>query len=155
MLTKQQKEDMEKCEFEAERGNDVECVDCSCSVCIAQEDTFSVKDLIKESYSNAKKHGFWEDIEILDKLNVVKNGNWYKQFKNNAIGNRLMLITTEVAEAEDGLRKDDFNNFKEELADIVIRTCDLAGGLNIDLETEIIKKMKKNKERPYKHGKAF
>ena len=51
-----------------------------------------------------------------------------------------MLIATEVAEAEDGLRKDDFENFKEELADIVIRTCDLAGGLNIDLEAEIIKK---------------
>ena len=66
-----------------------------------------------------------------------------------------MLITTEVAEAEDGLRKDDFENFKEELADIVIRTCDLAGGLNIDLEAEIIKKMEKNKSREYKHGKAF
>lgn len=104
-----------------------------------------IKELVKESFNNAKAHGFWEDYSPAHE----------KQFINNAIGNRLMLITTEVAEAEDGLRKDDFENFKEELADIVIRTCDLAGGLNIDLEAEIIKKMEKNKSREYKHGKAF
>lgn len=155
MLNKLQEADSKKCDEMDEQGETMECADCSCSVCISQQDTFSISDLVKESYSNAKAHGFWEDIKILDKLNVTKNGNWYKQFKNNAVGNRLMLITTEVAEAEDGLRKDDFENFKEELADIVIRTCDLAGGLNIDLEAEIIKKMEKNKSREYKHGKAF
>jgi len=38
---------------------------------------------------------------------------------------------------------------------IVIRVFDLAGGLDIDLEVEIIKKMTKNTSRPYKHGKTF
>lgn len=46
-------------------------------------------------------------------------------------------------------------NFKEELADVAIRLGDLAGGLDIDLQSEITKKMDKNKDRPYKHGKAF
>ena len=46
-------------------------------------------------------------------------------------------------------------NFKEEIADIFIRLGDLCGSLNINIEEEIIKKMKKNKERPYKHGKNF
>jgi NTP pyrophosphatase (non-canonical NTP hydrolase) len=66
-----------------------------------------------------------------------------------------MLITGEVAEAHEALRKSDFDNFKEELADIVIRVADLAGGLDIDLEDEILKKMEKNTLRPYKHGKKF
>lgn len=104
-----------------------------------------IKDLVKEAHENAKKHGFWEDYSPAFEKSLV----------NNAIGNRLMLIVSEVAEAQDGLRKDDFENFKEELADIIIRTCDLAGGLNINLESEIAKKMEKNKHRGYKHGKSF
>lgn len=121
-----------------------------------------IKELVKQANGNAKKHGFWEDYnfclegkKLSEKANEIEDTENAKNMINNAIGNRLMLIVTEVAEAEDGLRKDDFENFKEELADIVIRTCDLAGGLNIDLEAEIIKKMEKNKVREYKHGKLF
>ena len=145
MLNKLQEADSKKCDEMDEQGKTKECMGCSCSVCIAQESNFSISDLVKEAHQNAKSHGFWEDYSPAHE----------KQFINNAIGNRLMLITTEVAEAEDGLRKNDFENFKEELADIIIRTCDLAGGLNIDLEAEIIKKMEKNKSREYKHGKLF
>jgi NTP pyrophosphatase (non-canonical NTP hydrolase) len=106
-----------------------------------------IKDLTKEAHQNALKHGFWEDI---DRLFITSEYG-----KNAVIGNMLMLIVSEIAEAQDGLRKGDKDNFKEELADIVIRTADLAGGLGIDLEAEIIKKMEKNKKRPYKHGKKF
>ena len=106
-----------------------------------------IKDLTKEAHQNALKHGFWEDI---DRLFIASEYG-----KNAVIGNMLMLIVSEIAEAQDGLRKGDKDNFKEELADIVIRTADLAGGLGIDLEAEIIKKMEKNKKRPYKHGKKF
>jgi len=66
-----------------------------------------------------------------------------------------MLIVGEVSEAQEGLRHGDIDNFKEELADVAIRLGDLAGGLNIDLEAEIKKKMEINKNRPYKHGKEF
>lgn len=38
---------------------------------------------------------------------------------------------------------------------MAIRLGDLCGGLNIDLESEIEKKMEKNRKRGYKHGKAF
>jgi NTP pyrophosphatase (non-canonical NTP hydrolase) len=114
-----------------------------------------IKELIEEAYKNAKIHGFWDDIEALNMSNIDALSSDFKQLLNNAICTRLMLITGETAEAMEGLRKGDANNFKEELADIIIRTCDLAGGLDIDLEAEIIKKMDKNKDRPYKHGKAF
>ena len=55
-------------------------------------------------------------------------------------------LTTKTKEAEKQLT---------ELADVAIRLADLAGGLNIDLEEEINKKMNRNKNRKYKHGKKF
>ncbi|MCK5581671.1 MAG: hypothetical protein KAJ18_10425 [Candidatus Omnitrophica bacterium] len=64
-----------------------------------------------------------------------------------------MLIVTELAEAMEAHRKQDDDNFKEELADVFIRLFDLCGGLDIDIEAEIVKKSAKNKDRPYKHGK--
>ena len=108
----------------------------------------TVKKLVKEAHENAEKHGFWNDYKELEKNNDLVNGN-------NAIGNRLMLIVSEVAEAQEGLRHGDYDNFAEELADVAIRLADLCGGLGIDLETEILKKMEVNKNRPYKHNKAF
>ncbi len=64
-----------------------------------------------------------------------------------------MLIVTELAEAMESHRVQNDENFKEEIADTFIRLFDLCGGLNIDIQKEIEKKAKKNKSRPYKHGK--
>lgn len=147
MLSKQQEIDNKRCEEMAENGEDMECFGCSCSVCIAQQDNFTIDNLVKSAHENAVKHGFWEDV---DRLFITSQYG-----KNAVIGNMLMLIVSEVAEAQEALRKNNMDNFKEELADVVIRTADLCGGLNIDLESEIIKKMQKNKSRPYKHGKEF
>ena len=81
---------------------------------------------------------------------AVEKGFWDE--KRN-IGEALMLIVTELAEAMEAYRKEDKENFNEELADTFIRLLDLCGGLNIDIEGEISKKSQKNKNRPYKHGK--
>jgi len=120
----------------------------------------TVESLVIDAHENAVKHGFWEDLQNSDNDLDLE---WHKiAFKNpvceidvNAISTRLMLIVGEVAEAQEGLRHNDRSNFAEELADIVIRVFDLAGGLDIDLEVEIIKKMATNASRPYKHGKSF
>lgn len=113
-----------------------------------------IKELVAEAHKNAANKGFWEDVEDLEWLTAA--------FKNpvctidvNAISARLMLIVGEVAEAQEGLRHNNRENFKEELADVCIRVFDLCGGLDIDLENEIIKKMAKNLDRPYKHNKLF
>jgi len=105
-----------------------------------------INKLIEDAHENAVKHGFWEEWE-----NLVDNRSVHIAFTSQ----NLMLIVGEVAEAQEGLRKGDTDNFREELADVAIRLFDLCGGLGIDLETEIIKKMKINADRPYKHGKAF
>lgn len=66
---------------------------------------------------------------------------------------KLMLVVTEVSEAAEAYRDDDHAHFREEIADTMIRLLDICGTLNIDIETEIEKKMAINRKRPYKHGK--
>ena len=93
----------------------------------------SVSELCELCHSIAKEKGFWES--------------------ERNIGEALMLVVTEVAEAMEGYRHQDHDNFREELADTFIRLFDLCGGLGIDIESEILKKCEANKKRPYKHGK--
>lgn len=78
-----------------------------------------------------------------------------KQWKNRNKSELLMLIVSELGEACEALRRNDRKNFAEELADTVIRILDCCEAFRIDLNEEIHKKIRKNKKRKYKHGKAF
>jgi NTP pyrophosphatase (non-canonical NTP hydrolase) len=93
----------------------------------------SLNELAKICHTIAVEKGFWDE-------------------KRN-IGEALMLIVTELAEAMEAHRVQDQDNFREEIADAFIRLLDLCGGLKIDIEGEIDRKSQKNKNRPYKHGK--
>lgn len=93
----------------------------------------SLNELCELCHSIAREKGFWE--------------------KERNIGEALMLVVTELAEAMEGYRHQDDANFREELADAFIRLLDLCGGLKIDIEDEIYRKAMINKKRPYKHGK--
>ena len=120
-----------------------------------------IKELCEKAHQNARNKGFWEDWDRIQEfkniaINISPDGEKQSYIDiNNAISTRLMLVVSELGEALEALRKDDGDNFAEELADVVIRVCDLAGGLSIDLETEILQKMERNEKRPYKHGKEF
>lgn len=92
-----------------------------------------LKSLSKICHEIARQKGFWDS-------------------KRN-IGEMLMLIVTEIAEAMEAHRTQDKEGFNEEIADTFIRLFDLCGGLKIDILKEIEKKMHKNRKRPYKHGK--
>jgi NTP pyrophosphatase (non-canonical NTP hydrolase) len=97
-------------------------------------------------------------------------------------GESLMLIVSELSEALEadrkGKREDERwasehkyvppnavkkNSYKkyikgtveEEIADAVIRLCDLAGIYKIDLDWPVRAKMAYNNTRPYKHGKHY
>ena len=94
----------------------------------------SLNELAQLCHSIAKEKGFWDE--------------------ERNIGEALMLVVTELAEAMEGYRHQDDANFREELADAFIRLLDLCGGLNIDIENEIYQKSIVNKKRPYKHGKV-
>jgi NTP pyrophosphatase (non-canonical NTP hydrolase) len=98
-----------------------------------------MEDRTLKSYSRlchriARKKGFWD--------------------KKRNLGEMLMLIVTELSEGMESYRTKDMENFREEIADTFIRLFDLCGGLEIDIEKEILKKMKKNRKRPYMHGKV-
>lgn len=65
----------------------------------------------------------------------------------------LMLIVSEISEAMDAWRDDDWSGVAEEFADIIMRTIGLATALDIDIEKEILNKMVKNWNRPKFHGR--
>lgn len=121
-----------------------------------------IKSLILEIHENAKSKGF------------------YDPGTSENIGEKLMLIVSEIAEALEADRKgyysicgtltkaleygEDFKNafeanvkntFEDELADAVIRIFDLAGWKKIDLEWHILQKMRYNSTREKMHGKKY
>jgi len=122
----------------------------------------TLNELRDESFAYAERQGFHE--------------------KPVNLGERLMLITSELSEALEADRKGkwtcertsltrrecdlfrmgmlDYEQFvkgtvEEEIADAFIRLGDLAGIYNIDLESHVKAKMAYNKTRPYGHGKKY
>lgn len=96
---------------------------------------FNLQFFIDNCHRTAKDKGFWDKPRPTSEL--------------------LMLIVSELAEALEADRHGDKENFKEEIADTFIRLVDLCGGLKIDLESEVIKKMRVNEKRPRLHGKKY
>lgn len=94
-----------------------------------------IKELQKEAHRIAIEKGFWD------------------KKRNN--GELIALMHSELSEALEGVRKNNWSNVAEELADTVIRIMDFAEAREIDLEKEICLKMQFNKTRPKKHGKEF
>jgi len=121
---------------------------------------------------------FNETAAYVHKMNKEK-GFWDEAHPN--VGEKLMLIVTEVAEALEAVRRKEQpyanpdtveylkkagfdkvlfeanikNSFEDEIADTMIRLFDLAGYYNIDLDFHIPMKLKYNQTRGKKHGKNF
>lgn len=68
---------------------------------------------------------------------------------------KLALLTSEIGEAVEAVRKHDSVAFTEEIADLFIRLMDIAGSMNINIEREICKKMDINAGREKSHGKLM
>lgn len=115
--------------------------------------------LAKEIYEANKKKGFYEDRSSL----LTTGNNDVTQAERIYIGNKLMLIVGELAEAHEGLRHGNppsehipkFSALEEELADTIIRILDLSGYQNLRIEEAIEAKIAYNATRPHKHGKKF
>ncbi len=87
---------------------------------------------------------------------AVEHGFWLRGVdEDGMIPTKLCLIHSEVSEAMEADRTGNVDNFGEELADIVIRTMDLAYQLEYDLGEIIEDKIKRNDARPHKHGKRY
>jgi NTP pyrophosphatase (non-canonical NTP hydrolase) len=132
--------------------------------------TLSLQDLIFRSHGNAYKKGFWEDefriLTGMQRSNVMaKDHLEYPIFcpedieavRNAFLSQRLILVISEISETVEALRAGDLINFREEIADTLIRLGDLIGGTEdlVDIQQVILEKMKCNELRPAKHGKKF
>jgi len=109
-------------------------------------------DLAEKWRKTGESRYHLEILEVTERLNAAGCMILPRDIDNDSVAllARLCLICTEVAEAAEATDK---AGLAEELADIVIRCMDLAGGYNIDLQSAVEKKMEKNAKRPYLHGK--
>lgn len=95
-------------------------------------------------HSASYNSGWWsnldtgEDVELTVEMGLAK----------------LMLVTTEISEAAEGLRKDlmddhlpDRKMVEVELADAVVRIFDLAGKMGLDIGGGLTDKVEYNKNR--------
>ena len=110
-----------------------------------------LSELAEEAHSNSVRHGFWNMDQHISTPIILAT--------------KLALIHSEASEALEIARKAhnwkdlDADKFQEELADVVIRTLDLAEWIGrhtkIDFEAVMIDKMAKNRSRPAMHGKSI
>lgn len=112
---------------ETSRSNDVTCYPAAL-------------DRLADEIRNVNQTNGW---------NVLKAEQWGDTYKIPGI---LALIHSEVSEALEAFRKDDADNFLEELADVVIRVLDCAGGLTNEFDAVVRAKIEKNKKRQFRHG---
>lgn len=147
-----------------------------------------INELSKQIHEDNVAKGFWEErTEIPKIMNTARSRvfGWpvFSQtqiaFIQHAIlSQQLMLVVSEIGEAQEALRKDrradlaafdasiesgnDFRSafhahvkdtFEDEVADAIIRLMDSAGGSEMDLGRHIMLKLQYNQSRPHKHGK--
>ena len=103
-----------------------------------------LQDLVAACHVASCAAGWWADLQSGNPLPLTQE----------RVGDKLMLIVTEIAEAKEGHRKglmDDHLPHRPmvevELADAVIRIGDLAGALGLDLAGAVIEKLAYNAQR--------
>lgn len=101
---------------------------------------YDVDRLVNICFGASSKAGWWTGVDPFTDKHVVPA--------------KLMLIVSEVAEAMEGHRKGLMDDklphrtmVEVELADAVIRICDLAGALGLDLGGALVEKMAYNRGR--------
>lgn len=110
----------------------------------------------KLAHENACSHGFYDDIDNrMDYLTVNDQPKLAERCKRDFVLAQLAKIASEVGEAVAVIQHDQFmEGLNEELADITIRTMDLAYYLNYHHGHDVAAKMERNAKRPYLHGKT-
>lgn len=140
-----------------------------------------INELSKEIHEANKEKGFWDErLTIPEKM---QNCGYFpvsevKFIKHSILSQQLMLTVSEIAEAQEALRKDRYadleafdaaieagtpfkeafeanikDTFEDEISDAIVRLFDSAGGHEMDLGRHIMLKLLYNSKRPYKHGK--
>ena len=83
-------------------------------------------------------------------LEQAKQKGFGTKPKDINVGEKMALIHSEVSEAYEAYRHKNIkgkDGFQQELGDIIQRVLHLCGIFNIDIEEEILKKVKRNNKR--------
>lgn len=121
------------------------------------EDFEALTRIADAAHENALAHGFYDDIVKL--MMVAPNEKYELIAYRDFVLSQIAKIGGECGECVDAIQhgalteSDKCDHLCEELADIIIRTFDLCGYLNVDIGEAVKAKMLKNEGRPYKHGK--
>ena len=109
--------------------------------------------LVQQCHGTSHAAGWWNDPKT--GMNLRQEARDGTRFGKALVAEKLCLIHSEVSEAMEGARKslpDDKlphrSMLEVELADAMIRICDLAGALSLDLGGAIAEKMAFNAVRP-------
>lgn len=119
-----------------------------------------INELLERAHGNAVDKGFWDmEQRIAEKLHKHRGEIFsleeIKYIMDAFKAQKIALIMSELGEAVEALRLNDWENFEEEMADVGIRLGDMSEGYGIDLPGAIRKKMETNSSRPKMHGKEF
>jgi len=120
----------------------------------------TLNDLRDIAFAYAEKQGFHENMNFGEKLMLVvselsealeadRKGKWYSVSDAPHKGHEMSLLSKEQYETI--VR----GTVEEEIADAIIRLCDLAGIYKINLSWHVAAKMHYNETRPYKHRKEY
>jgi NTP pyrophosphatase (non-canonical NTP hydrolase) len=112
----------------------------------------TLDDIARTIHEQNRTKGFYdrERLRIVDPV----TGDVEGRPENPSLpSEKLLLIVSEVCEAQDALRNNDPANEAEEVADILIRTLDYAAWRGISLDREVWAKLGVNRERPHLHGR--
>lgn len=109
----------------------------------------SVQNLVYIVHEQNKEAGWWNDLDTGESLT---NKRGFPFVRN--VSELLILVHSEVSEALEGYRKDlrdthlpQYDSLTVELADVVIRVFDIAGGLSLNLSEAVRDKLIYNKNR--------
>jgi NTP pyrophosphatase (non-canonical NTP hydrolase) len=124
-----------------------------------------INEMVEQAHATSRSKGWWDEQQNSVNLGdgSVLPGEGLDPAKvERTIPEKLCLIHSEVSEALEDYRRGDMEpsvgekgkpcGFTSELADILIRIGDLAGAMDIDLESAVIEKMAFNTTRSHRHG---
>lgn len=114
----------------------------------------TLDDIARDIHAFNRSKGFY-DREYLTVIDSIL-GDVEARIPNPSLpSEKLMLIVTEVSEAQSELRDEDRNAEEEEIADILIRTLDYAAWRGFSMDSALWAKIGKNRDRPHLHGRSF
>lgn len=118
-----------------------------------------INELIQTIHAQNIKKGFWENPKEIGTLLMMVNSELVEALEadrenryTNETDKKELFNSKNFKETFENRIK---NTFEDELADAVIRIFDICGSRGIDLTWHIVKKMKYNETRPYKHNKKY